>query len=139
VAVASLCSGTAHSQVDSTRQPQELERAAAPFVEPGKIGKKSGAEILGRNDGLDTLLEQYPYLKRLVLHDLLVESYRLPASASLEQSISAQLQQAASLAPFEAASLAARHQQEIRGPTPPATMGQLNMLGLLEWLRDLFK
>lgn len=94
--------------------------------------------VLTGNPVLDSLLEQHPELKRAALAEVLVHSYRLPISADEERAVAEKIADAARLAPFEAMSLAAKRQQEIRGPTTPPPMG-LNLMGLIKWLMGLFR
>jgi len=94
--------------------------------------------VLTGNPILDSLLEQHPELKRAALAEVLVGSYRLPVSADRERMVAEKMADAARLTPFEAMSLAAKRQQEIRGPTTPPPMG-LNLIGLFEWIMGLFR
>ena len=94
--------------------------------------------LLTGNPILDSLLEQHPELKRAALTEVLVDSYRLPSSANEQRAVAEKMADAARLTPFEAMSLAAKRQQELRGPTTPPPMG-LNLMGLIDWLVDLFR
>ena len=127
---------TVFCQVDSLRERQETHPGGM-FKRGGRLDQERMPVLTG-SPMLDSLLEQYPELKRAALAEVLVGSYRLPVSADEERTIAEKMADAARLTPFEAMSLAAKRQQEIRGPTTPPPMG-LNLIGLIEWLMGLFR